>query len=454
MQRAAFIGIGIALIFFAIYQIRRYRDIFHPIANQAFMVGAIIGARVFFVLYGEDGWANFTRQADLIPVFWDAMIFYLGFFALAAIVYIAVKNRGLFRRISFELRTFGQATPTYGLLAFPYVITGVLALGYFAASEGFSAFFGNVAEERKLFEGNYILLYGLIAPVIGACIFYGLRLRGDKRLGTLLFMIASAALAFAGAVLTGLRGYILLIAISFLAMRAFSRRKIDYSRLALYVLLVAVSLPIMDGVVYGGLENIRGKGSAGVSDYYADRWKTLLPYAYGRFYTLEGTARTLYLIDEGKVEFDNGRLIYEFPKTFLPTAVVGTKISVTQTLTRTFFADRYGTETETSALTSLPAFFWWQLGWIGYVISAVLYGLFMAYWVKIYETPGIANGVLIAVTYPYFFMFFVGHTAALAQLIYLHVMLFPILRPTLTKRRSPAPVAAPTRPALAPAQSS
>jgi hypothetical protein len=52
----------------------------------------------------------------------------------------------------------------------------------------------------------------------------------------------------------------------------------------------------------------------------------------------------------------------------------------------------------------------------------------MAYWTQIYESGGLANAIFIAVTYPYVWMVFTGHTSVFTELIYLTLMLLPLLR--------------------------
>ena len=109
----------------------------------------------------------------------------------------------------------------------------------------------------------------------------------------------------------------------------------------------------------------------------------------------------------------------------------------------------------TSSVTSLPAFMYWQLGWGGYLLAGLAYGLFLAYWTRIYEAGGLGSAVFIGVTAPYFLMMFVGHTGSLAEFIYVHLMLWPLLRLRMASESSfqeskwshdAAPLAAALRP--------
>jgi hypothetical protein len=428
MERSLLIAAALVVIGFALVQIRRHRDIFHPVCNQALLVGLFLGVRVFWILGGHDEFLMSADDPD--AVLWAAMVFYLGFFAISIGSFqFFGRCIPLLRKWSYVVRTYGPLKFSLRLLALPYVVAGPISMAILARSIGIGSFLSDVAGERAIFEGNWSLLYGLVAPFIAATVFYGLLLQGDKRFSTKLLFFGSLIIGLSGAVLTGSRGYGFHMLIPLLVLGSVIKKKTNYVLVLLVLLFGVAMFPVMDGIVYGHIwPDIVSGNVQVISQYWSDRAADLFAYAYGRYYTLEATARTLFFLDHGMATFDQGRLVLAFPRIVLPTALVGWKPAVTREIAQTFFFDRYGYDTLGSAVTSLPAFMYWQAGWLGYVLSGIGYGLFLRYWVRIYEAEGLGNALFVAITYPIFLMTFVGHIGTLAELIYVHIMVSPLLR--------------------------
>jgi hypothetical protein len=340
---------AIGLIVFALIQFIRYRDVFHPVCNQAIMVAVLLGLRAFFILYVSDG--KMIRGTDDVGLLVPAMMFYLGFFAQSALVFLSARRFvPFFRSFSWEMRSRNQREFPSSLAAMCYMLINILTLAVFSLQVGIVDYLSNIAEVRRVFTGDYTLYYGIVlAPVIATVFWYARVLQGDKQVSTRVLFTVAFGLSVIGAVLSGFRGVIFQFAITLLALRAVLLRRTEYMKLLSFVGLVVLLFPVMDALVYGGFGPDLLSGNTGqLSTYVSGKFQELTLYAYGRFYTLEGTARTLFWLGNGLVQFDHGRLILAFPRILLPTALVGWKPSVSQEIARTFFFDSYGATTEIS----------------------------------------------------------------------------------------------------------
>jgi len=422
-QLLALVSAG--LILFAILQVWRRRDIFHPVCMQSILLALLIGVRVPYILWVHADYM--PPGVDILSSLYHAVIFYSGFLVLAAFTY---KCAGYMSFPCTEayctLRWTTLQTPAAASI---YVTAGVAGIWILAAKFSLSSFLANLVEDRSVFAGNWALFYMLIVPLWAAVVCYVCILSGDRRPWIKALMVSAFGVTILGALLSGFRSMIIQALIPVMLLRSRASRKIGIMAGFTIVLAVVAIFPVMDGILYGKLwpDLIRADWGSVVS-YYEDNTLRLMQYAYGRYYTLEGTARTLESLDSGAVNFDHGRLILAFPKILLPTVIVGSKPSASVEIGRIFFADRYGTSSDVACVTSLPAFMYWQAGWLGYIIGAVFYGLFVRYWVTIYEKVTMASQIFIACTYSYFYLVFSGHVAGWAELIYIQLMLLPVLR--------------------------
>jgi hypothetical protein len=416
--------ISTLLMSWALWQLYRHKDPLHPIANQAIIVAILLGLRAFYIRAGNSSKMPFGVASE--PLILTSLLFFCGFFLLSAIVFTMLSPT---RKRHRAARREPRPPDALFFIGIFYLMYGVIAIGYLALTTGLNSFLDNLAIDRAIFTSNYSLYYGLTAPFIATLVFH---VSATEQVGyrsvAKILMGVSIFLGVLGALLTGFRSTLFQSMIPLVVYRAQRHSKPPKAILVVGVLALVALLPALDGILYGRIwPSIRDADIPSVKEYYSENTTRLLEYAYGRFYTLEGTGRTLLFIDSGSVPGDDGRLIKAFPRILLPTALVEWKPSVSQELGQSFFSDIYGSLHVPSCITSLPAFFYWQLGWFGYVVSAVYYGCIVRYWVWLYEDRRSLKALRSALLYPFLYLQFTGNSASIAETVYVHILLLPIL---------------------------
>lgn len=401
------------------------RDIFHPLAFQAGLVAIIVGARVFWVI-GNHSELLLDPSSELLT---ETILFYGGFFVAASAFYHwAPLVFPAIQRGRFEVWPFWRNPQCRPFMFVPHAFYGLVSIGVILSmTGGVSGFFNDISASRSLYEGRWILAYGLFSLAISAIIVYVQRKIGHRWALQKTIFLALLALSICGAMLTGFRGMVVQLFIHYIVLVRLTSKRQPYLLLAFYFVFALIVVQIMTQLLFGdlfsrGLSGLQG----GVVVSRSGLEDVLLGPVYGRYYTFEATARVLQHLREGAVQFDDARFIKLFPMTLLPSAIVGPKPSVTQEMCNAFFGDYY-TSGHTSCVTSAPAFMYWQMGWLGYALAAFAYGTFMRFWVRIYETAGEGNVLFSAITYPYFMMTFVGHIGTVSEFIYMLALVLPVL---------------------------
>lgn len=403
----------------------RKRDIFHPLAFQAALVVIVIGARVFWVI-GNHSELLLDPSSELLT---ETIVFYAGFFLAAGIFYHwAPIVFPAIRRGRFEIWPFWRKPQCRPFMFAPHALYGVVSIGIILSmTGGVFGFFDNITASRSLYEGRWILAYGLFSLAISAIIVYVQRKVGHRWTLQKTLFLALLALSICGAMLTGFRGMVIQLFIHYIVLVRLTSKKQPYLLLVFYFVFALIAVQVMTQLLFGDLHTLGLSGlQGGVVLSRSGLVDVLLGPVYGRYYTFEATARVLQHLQEGVVQFDDGRFIKLFPMTLLPSAIVGPKPSVTQEMCNAFFSDYYQSG-QTSCVTSAPAFMYWQMGWLGYALAAFAYGTFMRFWVRIYETAGEGNVLFTAITYPYFMMTFVGHIGTVAEFVYMLALVSPVL---------------------------
>jgi hypothetical protein len=353
-------------------------DWFHPVTAITLYVGLMIGCRIFYV---AEGYSRIVHDQFVLI----QGLRLLALFFAASFVVARLARRSFRPRIYFTARgKRSEAVLFIALAVFAVGAGAVIVLirdygGLTLAESDVTAFM------QRGFTGNWALLQGyelLHFAVLAVGLQWMLTRRRVLLAATCVLGAASMAISLTG----GFRSYFFMPALYLLVAWGMLRgRGVAICGLA-FLISIIVLAPVLNNIRFGGAGVYALEGDTSrLSENAPTGVVSALVNVSSRFICLDAQSRAFDLLLRGDVPVSWGRQIWEVPLTLVPRKIYPDKpVPGGVLMTDLFLSDVYPSGTGT--VISLPVFLFWQFGWVGLLLSPVLFGVLLAWVAHWYET--------------------------------------------------------------------